>query len=98
MLSVGDTGFAHDIGCVPDDVNVAVSLFYAAFVLLQPLSAVVGVWLGPRHWISCLMVGLSAAVSVSPAQHPPVVADTSWPQLLWGGVTLSQAFIWGRGA
>ncbi|KAK1835711.1 high-affinity nicotinic acid transporter [Podospora conica] len=48
-------GFTDDIGCQPDDLNLAVSLFWLTFVLLQPLSAV-GAWLGARHWIPLIMV------------------------------------------
>ncbi|KAK0640587.1 major facilitator superfamily transporter [Cercophora newfieldiana] len=66
-------GFTDDIGCQPDDFNHAVSLFYLTFVLFQPISAGVGGWLGPKHWIPLMM-------------------------FVWGTVTFSQAFIWGRGS
>ncbi|GKT52349.1 putative transporter [Colletotrichum spaethianum] len=65
-------GFTKDIGAVPDDLNLAVSLFFITFVLFQPPSAAVGRWLGAKHWIPIMMLG-------------------------WGFVTLSQAFIKGRG-
>ncbi len=49
-------GFTDDIGVLPEDLNLAVSLFFVTFVLFQPLSAAVGRWLGPRHWIPIMMV------------------------------------------
>jgi hypothetical protein len=51
-----DIGFSQDIGATPDDLNLAVSLFFVPFVLLQPASAAVGRWLGARHWITIMMV------------------------------------------
>lgn len=50
------TGFSRDIGTTPDDLNLAVSLFFVTFVLLQPPSAAVGRWLGAKHWITIMMV------------------------------------------
>ncbi|KAK1574748.1 major facilitator superfamily transporter [Colletotrichum navitas] len=50
-------GFTNDIGAVPDDLNLAVSLFFVTFVLLQPPSAAIGRWLGAKHWIPIMMVG-----------------------------------------
>ncbi|TDZ16575.1 putative transporter [Colletotrichum orbiculare MAFF 240422] len=50
-------GFTADIGAVPDDLNLAVSLFFITFVLFQPPSAAVGRWLGAKHWIPIMMVG-----------------------------------------
>ncbi|KAH6639156.1 major facilitator superfamily transporter [Boeremia exigua] len=50
-------GFSTDIGATPDDLNLAVSLFFVTFVLLQPLSAGVGRWLGAKHWITMMMLG-----------------------------------------
>ncbi|EUC41303.1 hypothetical protein COCMIDRAFT_8948 [Bipolaris oryzae ATCC 44560] len=35
-------GFTTDIGATPDDLNLAVSLFFITFVLLQPPSAAIG--------------------------------------------------------
>jgi hypothetical protein len=52
----GNTCFTNDIGCQPDDFNLAVSLFYLTFVLFQPISAGVGGWVGPKHWIPFMMV------------------------------------------
>jgi len=49
-------GFSRDIGATPDDLNLAVSLFFITFVLFQPPSAAVGRWLGAKHWISIMMV------------------------------------------
>jgi hypothetical protein len=49
-------GFSRDIGATPDDLNLAISLFFITFVILQPPSAAVGRWLGAKHWISILMV------------------------------------------
>ncbi|KAK0629242.1 major facilitator superfamily domain-containing protein [Bombardia bombarda] len=49
-------GFTDDIGAQPDDLNFALSLFFLTFVLLQPLSAAVGLWIGPKHWIPIMMV------------------------------------------
>jgi len=49
-------GFTDDIGARPEDFNLAVSLFFVTFVLFQPLSAAVGWWLGPWHWIPVIMV------------------------------------------
>ncbi|KAF1916577.1 major facilitator superfamily transporter [Ampelomyces quisqualis] len=50
-------GFSRDIGATPDDLNLAVSLFFVTFVLLQPPSAAMGRWLGAKHWITFMMVG-----------------------------------------
>ncbi|KAF2822538.1 MFS general substrate transporter [Ophiobolus disseminans] len=50
-------GFSRDIGATPDDLNLAVSLFFITFVLFQPPSAAVGRWLGAKHWINLMMVG-----------------------------------------
>ncbi|KAK2025017.1 major facilitator superfamily transporter [Colletotrichum zoysiae] len=50
-------GFTDDIGAVPDDLNLAVSLFFVTFVLLQPPSAAIGRWLGAKHWIPIMMLG-----------------------------------------
>ncbi|CAG5164230.1 uncharacterized protein ALTATR162_LOCUS6625 [Alternaria atra] len=50
-------GFTKDIGATPDDLNLAVSLFFITFVLLQPPSAAVGRWLGAKHWIIIIMIG-----------------------------------------
>ncbi|KAM5342799.1 hypothetical protein ACJ41O_013765 [Fusarium nematophilum] len=66
-------GFTHDIGAQPDHLNEAVSLFFVTFVVLQPVSAAVGRYIGARHWIPIMMFG-------------------------WGIVTISQAYINGRGA
>ncbi|KAF1364252.1 hypothetical protein EJ07DRAFT_172230 [Lizonia empirigonia] len=43
------------IGATPDELNLAVSLFYITFVLLQPPSAAVGRWLGAKHWVTIMM-------------------------------------------
>lgn len=48
-------GFSTAIGASPDDLNLAVSLFFVTFVLLQPPSAAMGRWLGARHWITFMM-------------------------------------------
>ncbi|KAF4986218.1 hypothetical protein FDECE_16066 [Fusarium decemcellulare] len=48
-------GFTTDIGAEPDDLNEAVSLFFVTFVVLQPVSAAVGRYIGARHWIPFLM-------------------------------------------
>ncbi|XP_014562637.1 hypothetical protein COCVIDRAFT_32654 [Bipolaris victoriae FI3] len=50
-------GFTTDIGATPDDLNLAVSLFFITFVLLQPPSAAMGRWLGAKHWITIIMIG-----------------------------------------
>jgi len=55
MLTIS-LGFTDDIGAEPDDLNLAVSLFYLTFVLLQPFSAAMGNWLGPNRWIPFIMV------------------------------------------
>jgi hypothetical protein len=49
-------GFTTDIGATPDDLNMAISLFFITFVLFQPPSAAVGRWLGAKHWIAIIMV------------------------------------------
>lgn len=49
-------GFTTDIGAEPDDLNEAVSLFFVTFVVLQPVSAAAGRYIGARHWIPFLMV------------------------------------------
>jgi hypothetical protein len=54
-----EIGFSQDIGATPDDLNLAVSLFFVPFVLLQPASAAMGRWLGARHWITIMMVSFS---------------------------------------
>jgi hypothetical protein len=56
ILANIEIGFSRDIGATPDDLNLAVSLFFVPFVLLQPASAAVGRWLGARHWITIMMV------------------------------------------
>ncbi|KEF51008.1 uncharacterized protein A1O9_12934 [Exophiala aquamarina CBS 119918] len=66
-------GFTKDIGAHPDDLNLAVSLFFITFVLFQPPSAAAGRWLGAKNWIPIIM-------------------------FCWGILTISQAFIKGRGA
>tara|TARA_R110002003_G_scaffold140_2_gene12763 strand:- start:7100 stop:7306 length:207 start_codon:yes stop_codon:yes gene_type:complete len=48
-------GFTRDIGATPDDLNLAVSLFFVTFVLLQPPSAAMGRWLGAKHWLPIIM-------------------------------------------
>ncbi|UPX12123.1 uncharacterized protein EKO05_0002692 [Ascochyta rabiei] len=50
-------GFSTEVGAVTDDLNLAVSLFFVTFVLLQPPSAAVGIWLGAKHWIAVMMLG-----------------------------------------
>ncbi|KAK6216957.1 major facilitator superfamily transporter [Colletotrichum tabaci] len=50
-------GFTNDIGAVPDDLNLAVSLFFITFILFQPPSAAIGRWLGGKHWIPVMMLG-----------------------------------------
>ncbi|KAI8932479.1 hypothetical protein NX059_010664 [Plenodomus lindquistii] len=50
-------GFSADIKATPDDLNLAVSLFFIPFVLLQPLSAAIGQWIGAKYWISAMMLG-----------------------------------------
>ncbi|KAK1980648.1 major facilitator superfamily transporter [Colletotrichum cereale] len=49
-------GFTKDIGAMPDDLNLAVSLFFITFVLFQPPSAAIGRWLGAKHWIPIMMI------------------------------------------
>jgi hypothetical protein len=51
-------GFSRDIGATPDDLNLAVSLFFVTFVIFQPPSAAMGRWLGAKHWITFMMVRL----------------------------------------
>ncbi|KAK0617691.1 major facilitator superfamily transporter [Immersiella caudata] len=53
-------GFTNDIGCQPDEFNLAVSLFYLTFVLFQPISAGVGGWVGPNHWMPFMMFAWGA--------------------------------------
>ncbi len=53
----GTLGFMQDIGGVPADLNYATSLFFITFVIFQPISAAVGRWVGPKHWIPFMMVG-----------------------------------------
>ncbi|KAK3937955.1 major facilitator superfamily transporter [Diplogelasinospora grovesii] len=48
-------GFTNDIGADPDDLNLAVSAFFLTFVLLQPVSAALGRWIGPTRWIPAMM-------------------------------------------
>lgn len=49
-------GFTTDIGAHPDDLNLAVSLFFVTFVTLQPLSAAIGRYVGAKRWIPIIMV------------------------------------------
>ena len=62
LLEMGDgtdkklLGFMHDIGAEPADLNYATSLFFITFVIFQPISAAVGRWVGPKHWIPFMMV------------------------------------------
>ncbi|KAK0744542.1 major facilitator superfamily transporter [Apiosordaria backusii] len=49
-------GFTHDIGALPDDLNLAVSLFFITFVLFQMPSAALGQWLGPSKWLPIMML------------------------------------------
>ncbi|KIX94011.1 uncharacterized protein Z520_10348 [Fonsecaea multimorphosa CBS 102226] len=49
-------GFTTDIGAHPDDLNLAVSLFFITFVLFQPPSAAVGRYLGAKYWVPVIMV------------------------------------------
>lgn len=53
-------GFTRDIGVEPDDLNLAVSLFFVTFVTLQPASAAMGRWLGAKNWIPIIMMGWGA--------------------------------------
>ncbi|KAF4451753.1 hypothetical protein F53441_5315 [Fusarium austroafricanum] len=53
-------GFTRDIGAEPDDLNEAVSLFFVTFVVLQPVSAAAGRYIGAKHWIPFLMFGWGA--------------------------------------
>jgi MFS family permease len=55
-LLINLIGFTRDIGVTPDDLNLAISLFFITFVLFQPLSAAIGRWLGAKHWITIMMV------------------------------------------
>ncbi|KAL6704438.1 hypothetical protein ACN47E_008182 [Coniothyrium glycines] len=50
-------GFSKDIGATSDDLNLAVSLFFVTFIVLQPPSAAIGRWLGSNHWIPIMMLG-----------------------------------------
>ena len=49
-------GFTKDIGAQPDDLNLAVSLFFITFVLFQPPSAAIGRWIGANNWVPLIMV------------------------------------------
>ncbi|KAF1984625.1 MFS general substrate transporter [Aulographum hederae CBS 113979] len=58
------TSFVEDANLGPDDVPNAVSLFAATYVPLQPISVVIGRRVGPKYWISGMMLvwgGLSIA-------------------------------------
>ena len=57
-LACGFPGFTDDIGAGADNLNFAVSIFFVTFVTFQPFSAAMGRWLGPKHWIPFIMVGL----------------------------------------
>lgn len=50
-------GFTRDIGVQPDDLNLAVSLFFVTFVTLQPASAAMGRYFGAKNWIPIMMLG-----------------------------------------
>lgn len=83
------TGFTKDIGAESDDLNLAVSLFFITFVLFQPPSAAAGRWMGAKNWIPIIMV----------IQKHPYILDqrSNIHQVCWGILTISQAFIKGRG-
>ncbi|KAE9382118.1 MFS general substrate transporter [Stipitochalara longipes BDJ] len=49
-------GFTNDIGAQPNDLNLAVSLFFITFVLFQPISSAVGRRVGAKHWIPVIML------------------------------------------
>jgi hypothetical protein len=51
-------GYSTEIGASQDDFNLATSLFFVTFVLLQPPSAAIGRWLGAKHWVAVMMVRL----------------------------------------
>ena len=51
----------QDIGALPSDLNYATSLFFITFVIFQPISAAIGRYVGPKHWIPFLMVCFSTA-------------------------------------
>ncbi|KAJ4401639.1 hypothetical protein N0V91_007811 [Didymella pomorum] len=50
-------GYSTQIGATPDDLNLAVSLFFVTFVVLQPPSAAIGRWIGIKHWFTIMMLG-----------------------------------------
>jgi hypothetical protein len=71
------TGFTEDIGAHPDDLNLAVSLFFITFVLFQPFSAAVGRYIGPKWWIPFIMVWnpiFHAIFHVTLTYHPSRLA------------------------
>jgi MFS family permease len=58
LIFITQSGFTRDIGATPDDLNLAVSLFFVTFVLLQPPSAAIGRLIGAKNWITLMMVSL----------------------------------------
>ncbi|RPA90916.1 MFS general substrate transporter [Choiromyces venosus 120613-1] len=50
-------GFTRHAGLAPEDLNDAVSAFFLAFVLLQPVGAALGKKVGVGRWVGGVMVG-----------------------------------------
>ncbi|KAG0634352.1 major facilitator superfamily domain-containing protein [Tuber brumale] len=50
-------GFTRHAGLAPEDLNDAVSAFFVAFVLLQPVGAALGKRVGVGRWVGGVMVG-----------------------------------------
>jgi MFS family permease len=63
-ILIFQSGFTRDIGATPDDLNLAVSLFFVTFVLLQPPSAAIGRLLGAKNWITLMMVSLTMVLAI----------------------------------
>ncbi|KAL2802247.1 major facilitator superfamily domain-containing protein [Aspergillus granulosus] len=52
---VATSTFIEDANLHPNDIPNSLSLFSATYVPLQPVSAMIGRWVGPKWWVCTLM-------------------------------------------
>ncbi|KAL4801819.1 major facilitator superfamily domain-containing protein [Aspergillus unguis] len=53
---VATSTFIEDANLKPNDISNSLSLFSATYVPLQPISAMIGRYVGPKYWICTLML------------------------------------------
>ncbi|KAL2847202.1 major facilitator superfamily domain-containing protein [Aspergillus pseudoustus] len=53
---VATSSFIEDANLHPSDIPNSLSLFSATYVPLQPVSAMIGRWVGPKWWVCTLML------------------------------------------